>query len=54
MKKSRRQELGDYVGNGHLRQAIEGKGLSDDAMQLLVDVVMRYCEPRRKRRSANR
>lgn len=42
--KSRRQELRRFTTTGELRQALEGK-LSADALDLIVDVVLRYCEP---------
>lgn len=46
MNASRRQELGKFVHSGRLRQAVEGK-LSRDAADLLIDIVARYCGPRR-------
>lgn len=51
-KKSRRQELADFYGSGRLRQMAEmhSSSLSHEAIDLLVDVVGRYCEPRRKKR----
>ncbi len=45
-KKSRRQELGDYANSGDLRQHTE-RWLSSEASDLLVDIVLRYCESRR-------
>lgn len=42
---SRRQELGHFTGSGRLRQAVEGK-LSREAIDLLIDVVERYCAPK--------
>ena len=47
---SRRQELLLFAETGRLRQAIEMK-LSEDAADLLVDVVIRYCSPRRRPRA---
>jgi hypothetical protein len=44
-----RQELLEFVETGRLRQQVEGK-LSIEAADLLVNVVIRYCEPRRPRR----
>ncbi len=46
---SRRQELADFAMSGNLRQATESR-LSEGAADLLVDVVIRYCEPRPKRK----
>ncbi len=46
-EKSRRQKLADFYGQGNLRYELEGK-LDDDAIDLLVDIVARYCEPKRK------
>lgn len=45
-RESRRQELAFFAESGRLRQAVEGK-LSADATDLLVDLAIRYCEPRR-------
>lgn len=49
--KSPRQELGDYANSGQLRTALEKTNptMSEAARSLCVDVVLRYCEPRRKR-----
>lgn len=43
---TRRQELLEYAETGRLRDA-NGR-LSEAAQDLLVDIVLRYCEPRRK------
>ena len=52
--RSPRQELRGYAGSGNLRYAMQRTGicpqLSESALQLLVDLVMRYCEPRRRKR----
>lgn len=48
MEGSRRQRLYDFVTSGRLRQEVEGK-LGDDATDLLVDIAIRYCEPRSPR-----
>lgn len=45
---SRRRELLRFAESGRLRDAAHSSGLGSDATDLLVDVVMRYCEPRRK------
>lgn len=47
-----RQELLSYMNSGALRDAVMHgpSGLSMDASDLLVDIVARYCEPRRNRR----
>lgn len=49
---SRRQELSEFLECGHLRDCVmrHAPGLSADAADLLVDIVSRYCEPRRRRR----
>lgn len=47
MAESRRKELGDYAETGRLRDAVSS-ALSEDATDLLVDIVRRYCSPRRK------
>jgi hypothetical protein len=47
-KASRRQELLAYLETGRLRDAVAGD-LSEAAQDLLIDIVSRYCEPRRKR-----
>lgn len=43
---SPRQELLAFAGSGNLRQATESK-LTEGAADLLVTVVLRYCESRR-------
>lgn len=43
---SPRQELGIYAGTGRLRQDCESH-LSTEAVDLLVTIVLRYCEPRK-------
>lgn len=49
-KKSRRQAAGEFAATGRLRQVLEmDTSLSHDAINLIVDIVLRYCEPRRKR-----
>ena len=45
---SRRQRLLDYASSGRLRQAVENPRLDEDATDLLVEIVLRYCESRRK------
>ena len=49
---TRRKELDDYINRGLLRQALEygSPRLSEDAIDLVVDICSRYCEPRRTRR----
>ena len=42
---SRRQKLLEFAETGRLRDAVGA--LDVDAQDLLVDIVMRYCEPRR-------
>ena len=42
---SRRQELREYVNRGGLRDDVASR-LSMEAQDLLVDIVLRYCEPR--------
>lgn len=49
MSQSRRQELLEYAETGQLRDAVADR-LSSEAQDLLVDIVVRYCEPRRKPR----
>jgi len=43
---SRRQELADYCNGGGLRDDVEDH-LSSEAQDLLIDIVLRYCEPRK-------
>lgn len=50
-RKSPRQELRSFVGCGRLRQVLENAYMSREAVQLAIDVVMRYCEPRSRSRS---
>lgn len=49
---SPRQELDAYVGSGNLREAVSrhngNQHLSEAAIELLITIVGRYCEPRRK------
>lgn len=48
-KKSRRQELSDFVCSGNLRGLLEmsSTGLSKEAIDLLVDITLRYCVPKK-------
>jgi hypothetical protein len=48
-KKSPRQEIAQFANDGSLRGLLEisAIGLSDEAINLLVDIVLRYCEPRK-------
>lgn len=50
-KKTRRQELSDFAFNGYLRSCLEihATGLSEDAINLAVDVIERYCKPGNKK-----
>lgn len=52
MKNSPRQELRLFAGAGDLRSRIESSSLSPEAVQLCIDIVLRYCEytPKRKRK----
>lgn len=52
MSQSRRQELLEFAESGRLRDALQFARLSQEACDLLVDVAVRYCEPRRKRHGA--
>lgn len=49
-KKSRRRELASFVFSGDLRGLLEisANGLSPEAIDLLVDIAIRYCEPKKK------
>jgi hypothetical protein len=52
-KESPRQELLEYMERGWLRDAVargSPPALSQEAQDLLVNVVARYCEPRRQPR----
>jgi hypothetical protein len=49
-KQSRRQELFEFAEIGRLREVAHDGRLSEEAVDLLVDIVIRYCEPRRKPR----
>jgi len=53
MKQSPRQELAQFVGDGSLRTLLEisANGLSEGAINLLVDITLRYCEPKPKKRT---
>lgn len=48
---SPRQEVSQFVGAGNLRSILERNtnGLSNDGIDLIVRVVLNYCEPKRKR-----
>lgn len=48
--KSRRQELREFAELGRLRDVAHDGRLSEDACNLLVDIVLRYCDPPRPRR----
>lgn len=48
-KQSPRKELDEYANSGNLRRDVHGR-ISEEAEDLLIDVVRRYCEPRRNRR----
>jgi hypothetical protein len=41
-----RQELDDFVETGRLRDVAQEGGLSQEAQDLLVNIVRRYCAPR--------
>ncbi len=45
--KTRRQKLASYVGSGTLRQTLEMKSVDSEVIDLLVDIALRYCEPRK-------
>lgn len=46
---SPRQELGDFAESGDLRGVLErGASVSSAAIDLAVEVIRRYCEPRRR------
>lgn len=48
--RSARQVLREYAENGRLRDALERGYLNDQkAIDLCVNVVLRYCEPRPRR-----
>lgn len=46
---SPRQEVGWFADTGRLRDVAHDAGLSSEACDLLVRVVQRYTEPRRRR-----
>lgn len=48
-KKSRRQKLADAVLSGNFRYWLQGK-VDEETVDLAVDVLARYCEPRKKTR----
>jgi len=52
MKESPRQEVGNFTGRGNLRQILDRNpnGLSNEGIDLIVRVVLNYCEPKRKRK----
>lgn len=49
---SPRKELGEYADTGQLRDALSyaSRNMSEEAIQLCVDVVIRYCSPRKRGR----
>lgn len=51
-QQSRRQELFDFVARGRLREVAHDGRLSEAACDLLVDIVLRYCDPPRRRAKA--
>jgi hypothetical protein len=46
---SRRQRLLRLAGSGDLRYALEGRVHDTEVVDLIVDICLRYAEPRRKR-----
>ena len=48
--KSRRQELREFAESGRLRDLAQSARLSREAQDLIVDVVIRYCEPKPTKR----
>lgn len=44
-----RPELREFVETGRLRDRINSNHLSQEAEDLLIAIVERYCEPRRKK-----
>ena len=51
-KKSPRQELAAFAGNGNLRGLLEmnPNGLSHEAIDLLVTIALRYCTSTSRRK----
>ncbi len=51
-KISPRQELGAFACNGNLRSHLEinANGLSEEAIELLINITIRYCEPPRRKK----
>lgn len=50
-KLSPRQELKEFSNNGNLRASLEGRcGLSFEAIDLLVNIALRYCDPPTRKR----
>lgn len=49
MEKSPRKELDAFANDGSLRILLEGGSprMSDKAIQLLMDITFRYCQPRK-------
>ena len=50
MKNTPRKEVGQFAGAGNLRGLLEQhpQGLSPEAINLIVRIVLNYCEPKRK------
>lgn len=49
---SRRKKLLELAETGNLRYALERAHVEDDVTSLIVDLCIRYCEPKRQRRGA--
>jgi len=45
-KESRRQKLREVAESGNLRYWLNDK-MDEDTLNLLVDIVIRYCEPKK-------
>lgn len=53
-RESRRRRLDTFVETGRLRDALMRASADSDVADLVVDLCVRYCTPRRTRRTALR
>jgi hypothetical protein len=49
-QQSRRQRLDELIGTGRLRDMLMRGRVDNDVCDMIVDLCVRYCSPRRKSR----